>query len=74
MKKFINIISWVSFAVVALTICLVSIYVASQVCYWLRCMLGLEGWWVLALVPVLIIVGVAVELFLVLGATRVRLS
>ena len=74
MKKILNIVSWISFAVVTITICLVSIYVASQVCWWLRCMLGLDGWWVLALVPVLIVVSLAVEFFLMLGATKVRLS
>lgn len=75
MKKFINIISWVSFAVIALAIVLVSVFAGAMVCNYLADVLHIAGrWWSLLLVPVMLVVGVAVELFLMLGATKVRLS
>ncbi len=75
MKKFINILSWSSFVIVAMTICSTSVYVGVIVCTWLADVLHIAGTlWVLLLIPVLILVGLCVELFLMLGASKVRLS
>ena len=74
MKKIVNVLSWVSFFVVAMAICLTSLYVAAMACNYLHDLLGLTGWWCLLLVPVLFVVAIAVEAFLMLGATKVRLS
>ncbi len=75
MKKFINILSWASFVFVVMTIVATSMYVGAIVCNWLADVLHIaDTLWTLLLVPVLIVVATGVELFLVLGAARLRLS
>ena len=74
MKKLLTILSWAAFVIVGTTIALTSVYVGAMVCGYLRDTLGLTGAWVLLLVPVLFVVALCVEVFLMLGASKVRLS
>lgn len=74
MKKMVNVLSWVSFILVNMAIAITSLYVGAMACNYLSDHLGLTGWQCLLLVPVMILVSLAVQLFFMLGANKVRMS
>lgn len=70
MKKIENILSWMAFFVIAIAICSVSIYGGACVCNYLKDLWHLTGWECLILVPMLVLVGLAICLFFMLGLKR----
>lgn len=71
MKTIVNILSWVSFILIASTICLASLYGGVCVCNYLHDLWHMSGWEGLVLVPIMLLVAMAICFFLMLGMKRI---
>lgn len=67
MKKFISILSWLSFVTIALTISLLSLYIGAVTCNYLSDTFGIYG---LFLVPVMFAVSTAFCCLIILGLRK----
>jgi ABC-type uncharacterized transport system permease subunit len=74
MKKIENILSWVAFCVILMTLCTVSIYGGACTANYLHDVWHMNGWECLVLIPVVIVVGLAICMFFMLGLKRVAIQ
>ncbi len=65
-----NLVSWLSFGTIVLAVVLASIYCGACAANYLHDVFNVSGFWCFALVPVVVIVALAVELFIMLGLTK----
>lgn len=72
MKNIINIVSWISFIVIVIAITLASVYVGAIAAGWVENLLQLQGWHVLFVTPVLLVVALAVAFTLMLGCLHFK--
>lgn len=72
MKKVLNLISWLSFAVTMLTVVLVALCVGSQVCVWIEDELHITGWWCFLLTPVDFVIAFAIVFFFAQGTKKMQ--
>lgn len=70
MKKCVSILSIISLFIIVAVVGCFSIYVGACAANYLKDALCVEGCWCLALVPVLFVVAVGTELFIMLGMKR----
>lgn len=67
MKKFLSIVSMVSFIATMMVIGLCSLYVGALVTRWIEDELSIKGAWCLAFLPLVCVIGCAVSWFVLLG-------
>jgi hypothetical protein len=67
MKKIKSIVSWISFAFIALVVMLASLYAGIMAANYLHDALSVSGWQCLLLAPVVLIVAIITEGFFILG-------
>nr|DAW45386.1 MAG TPA: hypothetical protein [Bacteriophage sp.] len=67
MKKFLSIVSVVSFYTTMTVLCSFSLYVGALVTRWIEDELSIKGAWCLAFLPLVCVIGGAVSWFVLLG-------
>lgn len=70
MKAIVNTLSWMAFFVIAMTICLVSLYVGAESANYLHDLFHMSDWECLLLIPMMILVAIATACFFILGLKR----
>lgn len=72
MKKVLNLIQWLSFAVTMLTVMLGSLYAGAYTCSLIEDALNITGWWGFVLTPVLYAVSIGIFLFFMQGVKKMQ--
>lgn len=67
MKKFLSIVSIVSFYTTMTVLCSFSLYVGALVCHWIEDELSIKGAWCLAFLPLALAISCAIAWFVLLG-------
>lgn len=72
MKKVLNLIQWLSFAVTMLIVMFGSLYAGAYTCSLIEDALNITGWWVFTLIPVLYAVSIGIFLFFMQGTKKMQ--